>query len=298
MKRIIASIGVIVILATLIGTSVFAGTLNVVDITPKDGEGGKHPQNMAVKVTFDQDMMNEEAIDANKPYVRITDSEGVSQPFEIMHSAEKYPNQLWIVLEQTLESNTEYTVEIMPGIRSAKGDVLEKEMTTTFKTRNTDTDAKVSLGLMAVMMVFMFTATSQAAKKAAEKDHFEASGQVREENLNPYKIAKIRGISFEEATAYVEKEKKKIARREAKLEEERKRYEARKAAEMEAIEEELRRAERKAGKFRVFGPKSVREAGGRIPPSVIEKHEARKKAAKAAKKKQPVRQAKSRKKNR
>ncbi len=281
MKRITAVITLVLILAALVAAPVFAAGLDVVSITPKDGETGKQPQNMAVKVTFSQNMMDEKAIAGNKAYFKIKDGKGVIQPFELMYSAEKYPDQLWLVLEQTLESDSEYTVEILPGVLSAEGGTLDQGMTTTFKTRNTGTDNKVSMGLMVVMMVFMFSATSKAAKKAAEKDNFEASGKIREENLNPYKIAKLKGISLEDATAYVEKEKAKIAKREQKLEEEKRRIEAERAAEMAAIEAELAEAEHAEGRYRVSGPRSVKAAGGRVPRSVIKKNKARREAEKA-----------------
>ncbi len=284
MKRITAVITLVLILAALAAAPVFAAGLTVTEITPKDGETGKQPQNMAVKVTFSQNMMDEDAIAANKAYFRVKDAEGTVQPVEIMYSAEKYPDQLWLVLEQTLESDSEYTVEILPGVLSAEGGTLDEGMTTTFKTRNTATDAKVSMGLMAVMMVFMFSATSKAAKKAAEKDSFEASGKIKEENLNPYKIAKLKGISLEDATAFVEKEKAKIARKEQKLEEERRRLEAERAAELAAIEAELAEAEHSGSNFRVSGPRSVKEAGGRVPRSVVRKNRARREAEKAQEK--------------
>ncbi len=282
MKRITAIITLILLLTVFASSAVFASGLTVTDITPKDGETGKQPQNMAVKVTFSQDMMDETAIAANKAYFRIKDAEGADQPFEVMYSAEKYPNQLWLVLENTLVSDSEYTVEILPGILSAEGGTLDEGMTTTFKIRNTATDNKVSMGLMAVMMVFMFTATSKAAKKSAEKENFEASGKIKEENLNPYKLAKIKGISLEEATAYVEKEKAKIAKKEQKLEEEKRRIEAEKAAELAAIEAELLEAERSDGRYRVSKPHSLKEAGGRVPRSVVKKNKARREAQKAA----------------
>src|SRR5665647_662795 len=242
MKRIAAVISLILILTVVMSPLAFASDLEVTKITPADGETGKQPQNMAVKVTFNENMMDESAIAKNASKFIITDAEGKKQPFEIIYSVEKYPNELWMVLAGTLESNSEYNVEILPGIVSAEGDVLATGMTTTFKTRNTGTDAKVSLGLMVVMMLFMFYATSKATKKAAEKTSFEASGKIKEENLNPYKIAKIKGISLEDETAFVEKEKIKIAKREKKLEEDRLKREADKLAELQVIEAELEEA--------------------------------------------------------
>ncbi|NCB42751.1 MAG: hypothetical protein EOM59_09040 [Clostridia bacterium] len=284
MKRITALLGIILVLAIAMSPMAFASGLEIEKITPADGETGKQPQNMAVKVTFSENMMDEKAILKNKSKFKITDDEGVVQPFEIMYSAEKFPNELWLVLETTLESDTEYQVEIIPGILSATGSTLDTPMNTTFKTRNTATDAKVSLGLMGVMMLFMFSATSKSAKKAAEKSSFEESGKIKEENLNPYKLAKIKGISLEEATTYVEKEKAKIAKRQQKLEEEKRKMEAERAAEQLAIEEELKAAEGSLENYKVAKPASVKAAGGKIPKSVIKKNRERREAAKMAEK--------------
>jgi hypothetical protein len=282
MKRITAVLSLILILAAVMSPMAFASGLEVTDVTPADGETGKQPQNMAVKVTFSEDMMDENAIARNTSKFKITDATGKTQNFEVIYSKEKYPNELWLVLESTLESNAEYNVEIMPGIISAKGNTLDTGIKTTFKTRNTDTDSKVSLGLMVGMMLLMFAATSKATKKAVEKENFEASGKIKEENLNPYKIAKIKGISLEDATTYVEKEKAKIAKREQKLEEERLKREAEKAAEIAAIEAELAAAEENSDHYRVPAPRSVKAAGGRIPKSVIKKNKAKREAEKAA----------------
>lgn len=284
MKRITALLGIILIFAIMMSPMTFASGLEITKITPADGETGKQPQNMAVKITFSENMMDEAAILKNKSKFKITDEEGVVQPFEVMYSAEKFPNELWLVLEQTLESDMEYQVEIMPGIISAEGNTLDAPTNTMFKTRNTSTDAKVSLGLMGVMMLFMFSATSKATKKAAEKSSFEESGKIKEENLNPYKLAKIKGISLEEATAYVEKEKAKIAKRQQKLEEEKRRIEAERAAELAAIEAELQKAEGSADNYRVTKPASIKAVGGKIPRSVVKKNKEKREAEKAAEK--------------
>lgn len=284
MKRITALLGIILILAIMMTPMTFASGLEIMKITPADGESGKQPQNMAVKITFSESMMDEAAILRNKSKFKITDEEGAVQPFEVMYSEIKFPNELWLVLEKTLESDTEYKVEIMPGIVSAEGNSLDTPMNTTFKTRNTATDAKISLGLMAVMMVFMFSATSKSAKKAAEKNSFEESGKIKEENLNPYKIAKLKGISLEDATTYVEKEKAKIAKKEQKLEQEKKKLEAERAAELIAIEKELEAAERSSGNYKVAKPASIKTAGAKIPRSVIKKNQDRREAQKAAEK--------------
>jgi hypothetical protein len=284
MKRITALLGVILMIAIMMSSMTFASGLEITSITPDDGETGKQPQNMAVKITFNENMMDETAILKNKSKFKITDEENVVQPFEVMYSAEKFPNELWLVLEKTLEADMEYQVEIMSGIVSSEGNTLDTSMNTMFKTRNTSTDAKVSLGLMGVMMLFMFSATSKSTKKAAEKNSFEESGKIKEENLNPYKLAKIKGISLEEATAYVEKEKAKIAKKQQKLEVEKRKMEAERAAELVAIEEELNEAEYSSENYRVTKPASIKTAGAKIPRSVIKKNKAKREAEQATEK--------------
>lgn len=266
-------------------STAFASGLEIVKTSPEDGKSGFQPKNMAVKFTFSENMMDEKAIEANKSKFKITDAEGKEEAFDIVYNEDKYPDELWLVLENELASNAEYKVVVEPGVLSAAGKTLDKGMEINFKTRNLSTDNKISMGLMIVMMFIMFGATSKATKKAAAEQDPKAASRERAEavNLNPYKIAKERGISLDEANAIVAKEKEKLERQKAKDEEARLRREEKRAAQMKAIEEELEEEGdysylREAGIYRVIGPKSVKEAGGRVPRSVRQKNEARRKA--------------------
>lgn len=266
-------------------STAFASGLEIVKTSPEDGKSGFQPKNMAVKFTFSENMMDEKAIEANKSKFKITDAEGKEEAFDIVYNEDKYPDELWLVLENELASNAEYKVTVEPGVLSAAGKTLDKGMEINFKTRNLSTDNKISMGLMIVMMFIMFGATSKATKKAAAEQDPKAASRERAEavNLNPYKIAKERGISLDEANAIVAKEKEKLERQKAKEEEARLRREEKRAAQMKAIEEELEEEGdysylREAGIYRVIGPKSVKEAGGRVPRSVRQKNEARRKA--------------------
>lgn len=287
MKRKFSVLCIAIAVMLMSFSTVFASGLEIVKTSPADGSTGYQPKNMAVKFTFNEDMMDEAAIAANKSKFTIKDPEGNAQAFDIVYNAEKYPNELWLVLEGELGSNTEYTVTVEPGVKSASGATLDSGMNFMFKTRNLATDSKISMGLMMVMMFVMFGATSKAAKKAQEEADPKAAMKVAEEsvNLNPYKIAKERNISLDEAKAIVAKEKEKLERKKAKEEESRIRKEEKRAAQIKAIEEELEEDSsyldavlREEGIYRVAGPKSVKAAGGRIPRSVRQKKEARRKA--------------------
>ena len=274
--------------------SVFALGLEIVDISPADGSKGYQPANMAVKIRFSEDMMSESAIAANQGKFVIADEEGNEQAYDIVYNADKYPDELWLVLQGDLEADSEYTVTIQPGVVSSSGSTLSEGMTSTFYTRNTRTDGLISMGLMVVLMVVMFGTTARAARKQQEEDDPKAAERAVEENLNPYKLAKQKGISVEEAQAIVAKEKEKLDKKKAKAEADRVKREEMKAEQRKKMEEELeffgtderelKKELREEGIYLVKGPKSIKEAGGRVPRSVRQHNEAkRRKAAQKAK---------------
>lgn len=287
-KKIHALIlGVFVALASC--SAVFADGLSIVDITPADGSKGYQPANMAVKVRFSEDMMDEAAIAVNRDKFVIADPEGTQFAYDVVYNASKHPDELWVVLQDELAPNTEYTVTIEAGIVSSLGNTLTEGMSTTFRTRDTKIDGLVSMGLVAVMMFAMFGMTSRSVKKAQEKEDPKAAQKLIEDSLNPYKIAKQKGISLAEAQAIVDKEREKIDKRMARAEAERIRYEEKKEQERKKMEEELEffgtdenelKSELRAeGIYLVKGPRSIKDAGGRVPRSVRQRREERRRRA-------------------
>ena len=294
MKRRFPALLIAVLLILASASAVFADDLTIVDISPADGSKGYQPANMAVKIRFSEDMMDESAIAANQNKFSITDPDGTEQPYDIVYNADKYPDELWLVLQGDLQADTEYTVTVQPGIVSSSGSRLAEGLTTNFFTRNTKTDGLISMGLMLVLMVAMFGMTARSAKKQQEKEDPKAAERALEDSLNPYKLAKQKGISLAEAQAIVEKEKEKLDKKKAKAEAERIKREEMKAEERRKMEEELeffgtdntelKKELRAEGIYLVKGPKSVKEAGGRVPRSVRRhKEEKRRKAAEKAK---------------
>ncbi|MBP5749409.1 MAG: Ig-like domain-containing protein [Firmicutes bacterium] len=294
MKRRFPALLIALALILAAASAVFADSLTIVDISPSDGSKGYQPANMAVKIRFSEDMMDESAIAANKNKFSITDPDGAEQAYDIVYNADKYPDELWLVLQEDLQANTEYKVTVQPGIVSSSGSKLADGMTVTFQTRNVRTDGLISMGLMVVLMVAMFGMTARAARKEQEKDDPRAAERAIEDSLNPYKLAKQKGISLAEAQAIVDKEKDKLEKKKAKAEADRIRREEMKAEERRKMEEELeffgtdnselKKELRAEGIYLVKGPKSVKEAGGRVPRSVRRHKEAkRRKAAEKAK---------------
>ncbi len=289
MKRKSAVISLVLICIMLLSTAfAFAGDLSIESVSPQDGKTGLQPLNVAVKVRFNQDMMaGEDVINDNLQYFSLTDSAGTAVPLSIAYNEKKEPNELLLLVGAedgtggTLTTKETYTFTVQPGVQAASGDRLAQGLSTTFTIRNTKTDNTISILLMVVMMVVMFAGTIFSARKKAQE---EAPAEiVAAAKLNPYKIAKERGISLDEAKAYVAKEKEKAAKALAKHEEERRKREAAKAAEIAALEAKAaaEKAVKDENTYHVKARRSVKEAGGRIPRSVIRKNQAKRERAKA-----------------
>ena len=283
---LLAAIAVILISAV----SAFAGDVEITGISPKDGSTGNQPTNVAVKLKFSEDMNGGEEADAvNKGKITISgpDADGNIQTidFTIVHS-DKYPKEIWLVLTSNLVQNTEYTINVDSGIISAAGNRTTESKTTTFKTRNTSTDSVISMIMMVAMFGFMIFMTQRENKKQmAETDAYYALAAAKK--LNPYKVAKQKGISIEAAQAYCEKEKARAQKAVDKANAEKAKAAAAKQAELDAaaarIEAELAAAHA-ASVYKVKGPKSVKAAGGRIPRSVRNRAKAREEAEREAEK--------------
>ncbi|NMA93122.1 MAG: Ig-like domain-containing protein [Clostridiales bacterium] len=286
MKR---KIFVLVLLIALIATGascVFAESseLEIVKTSPADGDSGFQPANMAVKITFSEDMVADESIiDSNKSKFHIYAQDGSELEFDIVYNSKKYPDELWLVITATLESNSPYRVVIDEGVRSSSGATLARGMELTFRTRNTSLDQKISMGMMIGMMGLMFYMTTKAAKKSAEKADPKSVEKVGDDKLNPYKISKEKNISLDKAQAIVERRKAKIDKKMSKIEEARQKREAQKAAYAAQIADELVELERKAlreeGIYRVSRPHSMKSVTGSTPRIVERRKAAKRKSA-------------------
>ena len=127
------------------GSFVYAEGLELTNITPTDGETGKQITNMAIKMTFSEKMATEENVKANSNHFVVKDTGGKTLEFYPVYDEEKYPNDIWLILEEDLVSDTEYEVVISGDVRSVDGHTLGEEITSTFKTRNTKTDNNISM---------------------------------------------------------------------------------------------------------------------------------------------------------
>ena len=275
MKKRFITIICILALVFAATTTVFAGGLEITKITPKDGSKNSQPVNAAIKVTFNDTMYGVEP-KQNQGKFKITDPEGKEQAFTLV-TTEKYPDQLWLVLDGALEIKTEYTLTASADILSANGNRTTQEVVSKFATRNTGTDSIISTGMMMVMIAVMVIMTSRATKKAQEEAQVLTVAQA--EKLNPYKIAKQKKISLEEAEKYIAKEKEKARKAEERILEERRKKEAILAEERAKIEAEVDAEERRNGWFKVGSRRGHVARGIAVPYSIKKQLAAKRKAA-------------------
>lgn len=255
------------------------GDFTIVKTIPGDGETGKQPANIAVKIVFSEDVSSTDNDTANASLIKITDPEGKVQGFELVHH-EKYPNELWCVLKETLTPNTEYKVTVNSGIRANSGKTLAQGTSFGFKTRDAKKDSSISVMLTLGMMIIMIVATSQATKKKDDesmgKNGKKAAPAGEKLTSDPYRLAKERGISLDEAKALIAKEKEKDAKRNASAEKARSKFleeEAKKEAEIQKRLQEIH----DASVYKVKTVGSVKAHGKQLPKSLTKKLAAKKK---------------------
>ena len=292
MKKTVAILCLALMVVMTFSAVAFADGLEIVGVSPADGGKGLQPQNVAVKVKFSADMMDEAAIAANEKLFSIVDPEGKEIATTITYNEKKFPNELWILAGEDLASTTTYTFTAKAGIKAADGSALGSDFVSTFSTREVKKDSSISMILTVVMMGFMIVMTTRAAKNAKIKEDPVEAQKAALAKMNPYKISKAKGISLEEAKAEIAKEREKLhkleakaaeeaAKKKAKMEEEMRRYEAELAAQEEA--------ERHANNFHVKKAGSLHAHGIETPKAIVKankkKREAAAKAAKKAAKK-------------
>ncbi len=185
----------------------FAQGLELYDSSPKDGSHQSRPESLCVKLYFNEVMSSKSVQKENQNAFRFTDSKGKELPIRILYEA-KRPKEIWVLVNETLESDSSYKLHISGDLADANGSTLGKDKTIVIKTRNLKTDNNVNMALMGVMMVGMVFFTSMSAKHQVKKQEEEAAAKG-EAKVNPYKVAKETGKSVEDVVAKTEKNKAK-----------------------------------------------------------------------------------------
>lgn len=265
MKRLgaIVSLALLLVMLACPFTYAAGSELELVSISPKDEQTGLQPANVAVKMSFNQNMTSKEAQAANEKRFKVVNADGKKASYIAVYDAKKYPNDIWLIMKEDMKPNTEYQFVISKDLVSSDGTTLGKDINTTFKIRNTQTDATINMVMMFVMMGGMVFFTSIEQKRKLKKEHED---NVDEVNLNPYKIAKEKGISVEEAVKVAAKEREKIEKKRAKL-----------LAQQQEDDDD--NEDTNVYVQRVSKRRPIAAVGAKAPQSVLEKNQKKREAA-------------------
>lgn len=259
MKRIGTILSLSVLIVLLASSISFAGDLSLVDIYPKEGENGLQPNNVAIKMTFSENMTDPAAIANNERLFKITDDKGKALEYDVLYNAEKYPDQIWLQIVKTLEADAEYTLTISKGLKSSAGNTLDENIVSHFAVRDTTADNNGYMILMVLMMVGMVGFTVWDTSRKAKK---ESAKSQEDSKVNPYKEARKTGKSVEEIVAKTEQEKAKQEKQKAK-------------ASGQQDEKEDDSKEIRDGVYRLKSRRPISAAGMDTPKAVIAKRIAR-----------------------
>lgn len=227
MKKIGTILAAVMILLIACTQICFAADFHIESTVPEDGAKNTTKENLCVKIFFNQEVGNEECVEANKDAFRIVDEKGKEFPSLIYYN-KKDPKYVLILADTTkipesgkgaIQDATEYTCIIDSNFRDNNGDTLGEEQKISFKTMNQGQGMIIYMVLMVGMMVAMMGLTFYQTKKEAEE---EAKRKVKEAGYNPYKEAKETGKTVEQIVAEHEKKDKKNKKEEAAEEKEEK----------------------------------------------------------------------------
>lgn len=209
-----ATLCLTLLLTLLSANFAFAAGLELVESFPEDGNTSLEKMNLMVKLSFNQDMSAESARAANADKFLIKSADGKVKPaFKIMYDPQD-PNKVALMMTEDLSTNTDYIAVVSPEVQSSTGEVLGKEIKINFGTRDEARDNTVYMVLMVVLVIGMVFFTQHEQKKKAEKEEMEklAKGD-KNAKVNPYKVAKEKGISVEKAIEETERQKQKASKK-------------------------------------------------------------------------------------
>lgn len=272
-KRLGRILSLILVVLTLATTAVFADSFALEQIFPEDGSKTAVPQNVAVKLIFNENISSETAQKANEGIFKITAADGTVVEYEALYNAEKYPNEVWLQTKKDLVIKETYTVTIPSTMVSSDGDTLGSVVTKSFTIRDTAKDNTVYMVLMIGMMVVMMVLTTKEAARKVQKEQEAQRGSKAVAKVNPYKESKKSGKSIGEINAVTDAKKAKAEAAAAKRA-------AKEAELMEKIRQEVIAARKKAGikragVYSVKGRKPISAVGGKVPASVLAAHKAK-----------------------
>ena len=238
MKRFAGIVLSAMLLAAACAAPVSAADFQLTDSNPEDGYEKVEVKNVMVKLFFNEDVSGEDTQKANQDKITVKDSEGEAVDFEILYDS-KDPKKISLLAHNDLEAEDQYIVSVDGDLVSDSGNSLGADQKVTFSTKKPDSGMGY-MGLMLLMILVMVAMTLRDQRKAAH-DQAEADPMAGI-NTNPYKLAKEKKISVEEAVKLINAEKEKARK---KAEKQQKKIEKEEPEEAEIVEPKVYRVKKK-----------------------------------------------------
>ncbi|MDR0357483.1 MAG: hypothetical protein LBH63_03850, partial [Clostridiales Family XIII bacterium] len=186
--------------------------LNLIESYPQN-EGKHMPvQNVGIKLFFDGNVTAEGVRNNNSKCFKLTDSAGKKIKTEAYYGTKREDYILVTALpdDGSLQPDSEYALTISEALSSSDSRVLGESKVIRFTTVDTTGNTQVYMILMGVMVAGMIAMTMISNRRKARA---EAEAVMKEGKVNPYKLAKDKGITLQQALAIIEKDKEKRAKR-------------------------------------------------------------------------------------
>ena len=206
------------VLTLALAAPVFAagGSLNLLRSTPQSGKTGVPIENVGIKLFFDGDVTNESVWAYNSKAFTLKDSEGNIIDYNAYQGTKPGDSEYYILVVAApvplaehqpgqLKQDTLYTLTISADLMSAEGSRLGQDVAITFQTMDVAANSRISMIMMVLMLVAVFALMFLTNWKKM-KAEAEAAALIK---ANPYKIAKEKNITVDEAKALIEKAKEK-----------------------------------------------------------------------------------------
>lgn len=211
-RRILSAFAALALMLVFSTNMVFAGELELVDSYPKDGGKGMQIENAGVKLYFNKGMAGKESRAANANYFKFVDAKGKTIPTKAFYSPKERGVVLVLVDGVMLKSDSEYKLIVSKKIVATDGSKYagDEDIVINFKTVNTQNAIRVNMIMMGVMMVAIVFMSAQSNRMKESKAHEE---DILEEKVNPYKIAKEKGVPVEQVVEELERKKEKARKK-------------------------------------------------------------------------------------
>lgn len=215
MKKIASIVSISVLLMIFGAQGAFAastGGFTLEESNPTDGYEKVESTNVMIKLNFSEAISAKATQAENKGAFEFTDEDGNDVAYEIVYNSKDDKN-VNLLVDEDLEKQKEYTVTISGDFASDDGDTLGEDQVLTFKTRGNSSTVGYFLLMVAmiVVMVVMTVRDQQKQMEAADATNVKLAIQT-----NPYKLAKEKGISVEEAQKLIAAERAKAEKKAAK----------------------------------------------------------------------------------